>query len=700
MKSCIYSLVLAFVLSSADAQDWAGFHGLTCQGVGLTPSPALDWSAGMRTVWTTDIPGLGFSSPIVAGDKIYLTTAYQTEKGHGLKLAILYGNACLLFGLLTMLGAAQVRSLTLSRSVIGDLLGSGRALILVGSATITLGVVLFGNHLFGLEGFVHRSWKLGTITGTVYACMSVLLAGRKPRRLLVVSVISILMSLCSYWLMPRRELFMHFTTSDEVISTALVFMPALACFGTLIVSLIFSRRQDSGVGTRKVSSIMFSGRLLLCWGLPVLVAAVLFWILGCRVGRASTYEQSVVAVVPWAFIAIMAALCVGALATVAFLGFKRSWALKWPEDPALVLSSVAGLSCLLQFSWFSAQKQLAYSFVCVDKDTGQKRWAREIAYGSHPRDMKERNSQATPTPVASGERLSSYFGNAGLYGLDLQGSLAWKVEDMPFETWYGVGHSPTFGDGIVVLVNDCEAPSAGKPCPSQIAAFALENGRFLWKRERPRAECGRAGYCTPIIRNIGGKNTVVVRGWEDLTGYDLRDGAIRWSRAMKYHADHLVASLVTDEKRIYLMDAENVTALNLNDLQAKSELIAWRAPVIGEKISTPILVNRHLFGVTETGQAFCLDAENGIVKWKHRLRGRFFASLVALGNTLLFTSEAGHLTLVDATGNFKIIAEHQLHQEVRATPVPLPSPAGFLVRGANHLSLVVPQVTGNRGAEG
>ncbi len=81
MKSLMTLLMFAFVLASVEAQDWVGFHGLERQGVGPSPLSALNWSSGVKTAWKTGVPGLGFSSPVVAGDRIYLTTAYHTEGG-------------------------------------------------------------------------------------------------------------------------------------------------------------------------------------------------------------------------------------------------------------------------------------------------------------------------------------------------------------------------------------------------------------------------------------------------------------------------------------------------------------------------------------------------------------------------------------------------------------------------------------------
>jgi len=53
-------------------QDWSQFRGPT-QGVSAEKTLPTTWSATQNVVWKTALPGPGTSSPILVGDKIYLT---------------------------------------------------------------------------------------------------------------------------------------------------------------------------------------------------------------------------------------------------------------------------------------------------------------------------------------------------------------------------------------------------------------------------------------------------------------------------------------------------------------------------------------------------------------------------------------------------------------------------------------------------
>ncbi len=77
-------IVFCFVASDAfcqeDAQtnpkDWARWRGPSGNGVATAgQKPPIKWSSTENVVWKTKIPGKGHSSPILLGNRIYLTTA-------------------------------------------------------------------------------------------------------------------------------------------------------------------------------------------------------------------------------------------------------------------------------------------------------------------------------------------------------------------------------------------------------------------------------------------------------------------------------------------------------------------------------------------------------------------------------------------------------------------------------------------------
>lgn len=75
------SLLLART-SAIGAQDWPSFRGPNASGIGDGPALASSWNGEtlVNVAWKTPIPGLGHSSPIVWGDRVFLTTALSSDE--------------------------------------------------------------------------------------------------------------------------------------------------------------------------------------------------------------------------------------------------------------------------------------------------------------------------------------------------------------------------------------------------------------------------------------------------------------------------------------------------------------------------------------------------------------------------------------------------------------------------------------------
>lgn len=55
------------------AKDWPQFRGPTGEGVSSAQGVAATWSAGENILWKVPLPGAGSSSPVVVGDRVFIT---------------------------------------------------------------------------------------------------------------------------------------------------------------------------------------------------------------------------------------------------------------------------------------------------------------------------------------------------------------------------------------------------------------------------------------------------------------------------------------------------------------------------------------------------------------------------------------------------------------------------------------------------
>ena len=79
--------------ASLSAQNWPSFRGPQASGVANgSPTPAT-WnvSTGQNVVWKTPIAGLAVSSPIVWGDRVFVSTAVSSDPAAGIRTG-LYGD--------------------------------------------------------------------------------------------------------------------------------------------------------------------------------------------------------------------------------------------------------------------------------------------------------------------------------------------------------------------------------------------------------------------------------------------------------------------------------------------------------------------------------------------------------------------------------------------------------------------------------
>ena len=80
-------------LMAGEPANWPQFRGLGADGVGEGKPTATTWDVetGENIAWKTTLPGLGLSSPIVWGDRIFVTTAVSAKGKEKLTVG-LYGD--------------------------------------------------------------------------------------------------------------------------------------------------------------------------------------------------------------------------------------------------------------------------------------------------------------------------------------------------------------------------------------------------------------------------------------------------------------------------------------------------------------------------------------------------------------------------------------------------------------------------------
>ncbi|MBM50906.1 MAG: hypothetical protein CMP27_13855, partial [Roseibacillus sp.] len=95
---CQLSVLLAsavltggFALADERSTNWAQFRGPGARGVAVNPGLPETWSATENVEWKRDLPGRGWSCPVVWGKRVFVTTVVNEGVSEKPKKGLYFG---------------------------------------------------------------------------------------------------------------------------------------------------------------------------------------------------------------------------------------------------------------------------------------------------------------------------------------------------------------------------------------------------------------------------------------------------------------------------------------------------------------------------------------------------------------------------------------------------------------------------------
>jgi outer membrane protein assembly factor BamB len=309
--------------------------------------------------------------------------------------------------------------------------------------------------------------------------------------------------------------------------------------------------------------------------------------------------------------------------------------------------------------------KLSLRTICLDAGSGRILWNVEV-FGPEmsrvPR-IHNKNSNASPTPLISENRIYVHFGHHGTACLGLDGKVLWRNNSLNYPPVHGNGGSPILVDDALVFSCD-----GGKD--PFVVALDRRTGQILWKTDRKAAATKLFSFSTPLLITVSGKNQIVSPGSGAVCAYDPKTGKEIW-RARYGEGYSVIPRPVFGHGLVFVATGFDRPTLMAIRPDGQGDVtgthVAWTLTKGVPNTPSPLVVGDELYMVSDGGVASCVDARTGKVHWQERLGGNHSASPVDADGRIYFQSEEGTGMVIEAGKVFRKVAENPLGERSLAS---------------------------------
>lgn len=300
--------------------------------------------------------------------------------------------------------------------------------------------------------------------------------------------------------------------------------------------------------------------------------------------------------------------------------------------------------------------------VAFDRSSGKMLETIPIHKGSLPPKIHPKNTHASPTVACDGSQLYVVFNNANAVwasALTLNGKLVWQKRVAGFtpkKYQFGYGPSPILYKGQLIVTSEYDGPDSG------IYALNTGTGEQVWKAARPKL----ISFSTPVVAKVAGKDQLLISGCFLIAAYDPTTGNQLWQTkgttqatcgTMVWSGDLVFASGGYPDAGTFAVKADG------------SGQVAWQNRIKCYEQSM-LAHNGYIYGLADSGVAYCWKASDGEEMWKARLKGPVSASPLLVGDKIYVSNELGTTYVLKASPDrFELIAENRLGNSSFASPV-------------------------------
>ena len=330
---------------------------------------------------------------------------------------------------------------------------------------------------------------------------------------------------------------------------------------------------------------------------------------------------------------------------------------------------------------FSRKVENPYSLraMCLNASTSEVIWDAEVSQVPPLVSIHPKNSHASATPIVTDDRVYVHFGIYGTAALDLQGEILWKRE-IKFKPVHGCGGSPILHEDLLIF--HCDGGDQ-----AFVLALDRDSGKTQWKTERSVDAKRKFSFATPLVIQTKAGPTLVSPASDAVYGYDPATGKEKWYARYPQKWSIVPRPVFSDGIILVCTGYEGSAELlairpgGVGDVTDSH--VVWRDDRFVPYNPSPIIHDQKIFLVSDNGIASCRDLQSGEIIWKKRLGGNYSASPFLSEGKIYFLSENGQCTIIEATDEYREIAQNEIDERTLSSMVPISG--GVLLRTAGAL---------------
>jgi outer membrane protein assembly factor BamB len=309
------------------------------------------------------------------------------------------------------------------------------------------------------------------------------------------------------------------------------------------------------------------------------------------------------------------------------------------------------------------------SVVCLDRHTGKVIHDLLLYENEKPDFCHPTNTYASPTPVIEEGRIYVHFGRYGTACIDTKtAKTLWSRSDFKCDHWRGPGSSPVLaGDRLIVAYDGFDFQF--------VVALDKNTGKTVWKKDRDikyGTDNGdrKKAYCTCAVFEHKGRMQVVSPSAVETICYDPKQGDVLWR--VRHGGMNAAARPIYGHGLVYIAAGSGPTAMIAVRPDGKGDVtkthIAWKYGKSAPKRPSQILSGDWLFMINDSGVISCIDAKTAAIVWQKRVGGDYRASPILADGKIYFFSQKGVSPVIEAAGEFKLLATNKLDGGFQASP--------------------------------